>query len=158
MLVRKIVAHKAEFLGEVNQALKHQFTQNVSNPYFGVVARGQCLFSESFTKFWGQLAMMFSSRGKHTKAVHATSTAVDNEDIGVDTEQHLSHNSHKRQNKINAQATEIAAVKVELNKELQENKKLKYLFNPDKMVEAMTKVVAHNDSEGAPKNILGHSV
>ena len=30
---------------------------------------------------------------------------------------------------------------MELNKALQENKKLKDLFNPDKMVEAMTKAV-----------------
>ena len=75
---------------------------------------------------------MFGSRGKHTKAIHATSAAVINEDIGRDTEQNLSHNSHKRQNKIDAQAAKIATVKKELNIALQENKKLKYLFNPEK--------------------------
>ena len=47
VLVLKIVACKSEFLGEANQALKHQFR---------VVVRGQCLSSpdsESFTQFWG---------------------------------------------------------------------------------------------------------
>ena len=39
---------------------------------------------------------------------------------------HLSHNSRKRQNKINAQAAEIATVKAKLNKAL-EGKKIKRL-------------------------------
>ena len=82
--------------------------------------------------------MMFGSRGKLAKAVHATSMALDNDDIDVDTEQHLSHNSHKRQNKFDDQATEVVMVKVEVNNTVQENKKLKDLFNPDKMVETMT--------------------
>ena len=43
VLVQKIVAWKPEFINEVNQALKHQFSQNLRDPYFGVVARGQCL-------------------------------------------------------------------------------------------------------------------
>ena len=43
VLVQKIVAQKPQFKGEANQALKHQFAQNLRNPYFGVVARGQCL-------------------------------------------------------------------------------------------------------------------
>ena len=66
-------------------------------------------------------------------------------------EQHLSHNCHKRQNKIDAQATEIAMVKAELNKALQENKKLKDMFNPQKMVEAMTKVVSAMTMKEHPK-------
>ena len=57
-------------------------------------------------------------------------------------QQHLSHNSRQRQAKINAQAAEIANMKSELNKALQENKKLKSLFSPEKMVEAMTKAVS----------------
>ena len=87
---------------------------------------------------------MFSSQGKHVKAIHTTSAAVFNEEIGGDTlqEQPLSHNSNKWQNKINAQATEIATVKVELNNALQENQKIYNLFNPDIMVEAMSKVVS----------------
>ena len=55
ILVRKIVAQKPEFMSEANQALKHQCAENLRDPYFRVVARGQCLSSpdsESFTQFW----------------------------------------------------------------------------------------------------------
>ena len=54
VLVRKIVAWKPEFKNKANQDLKHQLAQNLQDPYFGVVARGQCLSSpdsESFTQF-----------------------------------------------------------------------------------------------------------
>ena len=104
--------------------------------------------------------MIFSSRGKHVKAVHATSAAVNNEKIGGDTlqEQPLFHNSCEWQNKINAQATEIATVRSELRKALQENHKLKNLFNPDQLVEAMSKSGQYNGHEGAPKDISVHSV
>ena len=54
VLVQKIVAQKPEFKCEANQALKHQFTQNLRDPYFRVVAREQCLCSpdsKSFTQF-----------------------------------------------------------------------------------------------------------
>ena len=53
----------------------------------------------------------------------------------------MSQNFKKRQNKIKAQAAENATVKAELNKALEENKKLKDLFSTGKMIEAMTKVV-----------------
>ena len=69
--------------------------------------------------------MMFHSQGKHSKAIHTKSVAVNSKEIGGDTAQHLSHNPHKHQNKIDAQATEIAMVRLELNKALQENQKLK---------------------------------
>ena len=39
VLVKKIVAQKPEFISEANQALKHQFAQNLRDPYFRVVAR-----------------------------------------------------------------------------------------------------------------------
>ena len=55
VLVRKFVAHKPEFISKANQALKHQFAQNLRDPYFRVVARGQCLSSpdsKSFMQFW----------------------------------------------------------------------------------------------------------
>ena len=45
ILVRKIIARKPEFIHEANQALKYQYAQNLRDPYFGVVARGQCLSS-----------------------------------------------------------------------------------------------------------------
>ena len=73
---------------------------------------------------------MFNSRGKHTKVVNVTSVALENEDI----EEQLSHNSRKRQNKFDGQATEITTIKTKLNKALEENKKLKDLYSPEKMV------------------------
>ena len=57
---------------------------------------------------------MFNSRCKHVNTVHATSAAVEEEY----TEQQLSHNSRKRQHKINAQNAKITTVKTELNKAL----------------------------------------
>ena len=140
VLVQKIVARKPEFIGEANQALKHQFTQNLRDPYFRVVARGQCLSSpdsKSFTQFWDRLELMFNSWGKQHARVSITTAAVDSGD-----QEHLSHNSRQKQAKIDAQAAEIASMKAELNRALQENKKLKSLFSPEKLVEAMTKGVS----------------
>ena len=92
---------------------------------------------------------MFNSRGKCTKVVSATSAAVG------DAGDHLSHNSRKRQNKIDAQAAEIATVKAKLNKALEENKKLKILFSTEKMIEAMTKGVSTMTVQGHPKTSKG---
>ena len=78
----------------MNQALKHQLAHNLRDLYFRVVVRGQCSASpdsESFTQFWGHLAMMFGSRGKHAKTVHTTSMGVTSEEIGGDPEQNLNH-------------------------------------------------------------------
>ena len=154
VLVRKIVAHKPEFIIEANQALKHQFAQNHKDPYFGVIARAQCLSSpdsKSFTQFQGRLALVFNSRGKCTKVVSATSAAVDSEE----SRDHLSHNSRKRQSKINAQAVEITAVKAELNKALEENKKMKDLFRPEKMIEVISKAVSAITMQSGPKTSKG---
>ena len=149
ILVWKIVAQKPEFIHEANQALKHQYAQNLRDPYFGVVARGQCLSSpdsESFTQFRGRLALMFNSRGKQQCArVTVSATAVESGDV-----EHLSRNSRQRQSKIDAQAAEIAQMKTELNKALQENKQLKNLFSQDKMVEAMTKAVSSMTVQSRP--------
>ena len=93
---------------------------------------------------------MFNGRGKqHAKAVSATSTAVDSGDM----RDHLSHNSSKRQSKINAQVAKITAVKAELNKALQENKKLKDFFSTEKLVEVMTKAVSAMTVQGSPKHL-----
>ena len=149
ILVRKIVARKPEFIHEANQALKHQYAQNLRDPYFGVVARGQCLSSpdsESFTQFRGRLALMFNSQGKQQRArATVSATAAECGDI-----EHLSCNSRQRQSKIDAQAAEIAQMKTELNKALQENKQLKNLFSQDKMVEAMTKAVSSMTVQSCP--------
>ena len=105
--------------------------QNLRDPYFEVVVRRQCLSSpdsKSFTQFRGWLALTFNSREKQCTRASVTSTAVD----CAHTEEHLSHNSRKRQAKINAQAAEIATMKTELDKALQENRRLKDLFSPEK--------------------------
>ena len=150
ILVCKIVARKPEFIHEANQALKHQYAQNLRDPYFGVMARGQCLSSpdsKSFTQFRGRLALMFNSRGKQQQCARATvsSTAVESGDF-----EHLSHNSRQRQNKINAQTSEIVQMKTKLDKALQENQQLKNLFSPDKMVKAMTKAVSSMTVQSCP--------
>ena len=152
-MVRKIVAQKLEFVSESNQALKHQFAQNLRDPYFRVVARGQCLSSpdsKSFTQFQGRLTLMFNSQGKQCTKASVTTAAVDSGD-----QEHLSHNSKQRQAKINAQAAGIASMKTELNKALWENKKLKSLFNPEKMVEAMTKAVSAMTMQSHPTSSRG---
>ena len=56
-------------------------------------------------------------------------------------DQQLSHNSCRHQSKINVQAAKIATVRSQLNKALEENQKLKDMFNLDQLVEAMTKAV-----------------
>ena len=148
VLVRKIVAQKPEFISKANQALKYQYTQKLRDPYFRVVARGQCLSSpdsESFTQFLGRLALMFNSWGKQCTKVSITTAAVESGD-----QEHLSCNSRQRQAKIDAQAAEIASMKAKLNKALQENKKLKSLFSPEKMVEVMTKVVSAMTVQSCP--------
>ena len=109
ILVRKIIARKLEFINEANQALKHQYAQNLRDPCFGVIARGQCLSSpdsKSFTQFRGRLALMFNNWGKQCVRANVTSAAVESGDS-----EHLSHNSRQRQNKIDAQAAEIAHMK-----------------------------------------------
>ena len=148
ILVRKIIAQKLEFISKTNQALKHQYAQNLRDPYFGVIARGQCLSSsdsESFIQFRGRFALMFNSWGKQSARANVTTTAVESVD-----QEHLSCNSRQRQSKIDAQAAEIANMKAELNKALQENKQLKSLFSPDKVVEAMTKAVRAMTVQSCP--------
>ena len=94
---------------------------------------------------------MFNSKGKYTKVVNVTSAAVDSGDARY----HLSHNSRKRQSKINAKAAEITTVKAELNKALEENKKLKDLFSSEKMIEAMTKADSPITVQSHPKTSKG---
>ena len=105
---------------EANQALKHQSAQNLRDPYFRVVARGQCLSSpnsKSFTQFQGQLALMCNSQGKQCAKANVTTLAVDSGE-----QEHLSHNSRQKQTKIDAQAAEIATVRQEIKKLVQPEK------------------------------------
>ena len=103
--------------------------------------------SESFTQFRGRLALMFNTWGKQRARANVTTAAVESGD-----QEHLSCNSRQRQNKINAQAAEITSMRAELNKALQENKQLKSLFSPDKMVEAMTKAVRAMTMQSCPSS------
>ena len=88
---------------------------------------------------------MFNSQVKQHVRANVTTAAVESGDS-----EHLSCNSRQRQNNINAQAAEIAQMKTELNKALQENKQLKSLFSLDKMFEAMTKVVSSRTVQSHP--------
>ena len=90
---------------------------------------------------------MFNSRGKQHARANVTTTAVES-----GNQEHLSHNSRQRQSKIDTQAAEIINMKAELKKALQENKQLKSLFSPDKMVEAMTKVVSPMTVQSHPSS------
>ena len=87
--------------------------------------------------------MMFGSQGKCVKAISTTSVTVSSEEIvwGTLQDQQLSCTSHRCQGKIESQASNIASVRSELDKALEENQKLKNMFNPDWLVEAMTKEV-----------------
>ena len=95
--------------------------------------------------------LMFNNRGKHAKVVSATAAAVDS----GESKDHLSHNSRKRQSKIDAQAAEITTVKAKLKKALEENKKLKDLLSPEKMIEAMIKAVSAMTVQGHQKTSKG---
>ena len=90
---------------------------------------------------------MFNSQGKQCAKVNILTTAVESGD-----QEHLSHNSRQRQAKIDAQAAEITNMKAELNKALQENKQLKSLFSPEKIVEAMTKAVSAMNVQSHPSS------
>ena len=99
--------------------------------------------------------MMFGSLGKYVMAIHATSMAVGSEEVCwviTDDQQHpLSHNSNRHQNKIDMQATVIAIMRSDLCHTLDESQKLKEMFNPDQLVEAMTKVVSNMTMKESPK-------
>ena len=76
--------------------------------------------------------------------------------IGVTLQdQQLSLNSHRHQNKIDAQAAEIATVRLKLNKALEENQKIKDMLNPDQLVETMTKAVSNMTMKESLKTLQG---
>ena len=60
ILVRKIIVRKPEFCFQYNKALKHQYTHNLKDQYFGAIVRNYLLTSlkaQSFTQIWGKLAL-----------------------------------------------------------------------------------------------------
>ena len=67
ILVHKIIARKLEFREDANEQLNSQYAHKLKNPYYAVIARSMLQSSEdseSFTQFWGHLAMTFGGRSK----------------------------------------------------------------------------------------------
>ena len=102
ILVCKIIARKPEFWEDANEQLKSQFAHKLKDPYYAAIARNMLQSSgdsETFTQFWGHLAMTFGGRSKsgktssHTAAIE-TSSYVISEEAG---ERRLSKNSRQRQ-------------------------------------------------------------
>ena len=68
---------------------------------------------------------MFNSQGKQRARVNVTMAAVESGDP-----EHLSCNSKQRQNKVDAQAAEIANMKAQRNKALQRKQTVEKLVQP----------------------------
>ena len=79
-------------------------------------------------------------------------------DILDNNQKSLSHNSHRCQHKINAQETEIATMKTELDWALEENWKLKEMFDQNQLVSMLTKAMSNLGVKEGPRNKSGHSV
>ena len=87
-LVHKIIARKPEFREDANEQLKCQFVHKLKDPYYAAIARSMLQSSEnseSFTEFWGHLAMTFGGRSKsgktssHTAAIETSSYVISEE-------------------------------------------------------------------------------
>ena len=87
ILVHKIIARKLEFRQDANGQLKSQYVHKLKDPYYAAIAHSmlQSSDSESFTQFWGCLAMMFGGRSRsgktsfHTAAIKASSYVISEE-------------------------------------------------------------------------------
>ena len=148
ILVCKIIARKPEFREDANEQLKSQFVHKLKDPYYAAIARSMLQSledTESFTQFWGCLAMMFGGRSKlgktssHTAAIE-TSSYIASEETG---ECRLLKNSRQRQQKIEQQASQISSLQAQ-------NKKLGQLLEPKYLVETITRAVASNLNMGKP--------
>ena len=148
ILVHKIIARKPEFREDANEQLKSQFMHKLKDPYYAVIARSMLQSSgdsESFTQFWGYLAMAFGGRSRsaktssHTAAIENSSYVI-SEEAG---EHKLSKNSRQRQSKIEQQASQISSLEAQ-------NRKLGQLLEPKFLVETITRAVASNLNMGKP--------
>ena len=121
ILMCKIVVLKLELEME---GLKHQYAHNLCDPYHGAIVQWQFLSSPEtyiFTHFRVQLVLMFGNRGKCSKPVNTVSSVVSLEvEEFASPQEYLSHDSHKYQNKIDAQAVKAASMKKELGQVLRE--------------------------------------
>ena len=150
ILVCKIIARKPEFREDANEQLKSQYAHKLKDPYYAAITRSMLQSSEdseSFTQFWGCLAMTFGGRSKsgktssHTAAIK-TSSYVISEETG---EHRLSKNSRQRQRKIEQQASQISSLEAQ-------NKKLGQLLEPKFLVETITRAVVSNLNMGKSNN------
>ena len=142
ILVRKIIAQKPSFREEANEQLKNQYAHKLHNQYYAAIAQSVLQTSdpsETFTQFWGWLALTFGSCSKSGKvsswtAAIETSTSVISE---VSRKPKLSKNSQQRQHKIDQQAAKISSLEAH-------NQKLAQLLEPKFLVKTITKAVASN--------------
>ena len=94
---------------------------------------------ETFTQFWGQLALTFGSHGRlgeissWAAAIETTASTISE----VSREPKLLKNSQQRQNRIDQQAAKISSLEAQ-------NQKLAQLLDPKFLVETITKAVASN--------------
>ena len=140
VLVWKIIARKTEFRTDANEQLKSQYAHKLKDLYYAAISHSMLQSSdsmESFTQFWGHLAMTFGGHSKlgkagfHTAVVEVSSCVI-SEAAG---EHRLSKNLRQRQNKINQQATQISSLEAQ-------NKKLGQLLEPKFLMETITQAVA----------------
>ena len=75
ILVRKIIARKPSFRAEANEQLKNQYAHKLHDQYYAAIAHSVLQTSdpsETFTQFWGQLALTFGSCSKSGKVSSQT--------------------------------------------------------------------------------------
>ena len=85
ILVRKIIAQKPSFRAEAKEQLKNQYAHKLHNQYYAAIAQSMLQISnpsETFTQFWGQLALTFGSCSKlekvssQTAAIETTASMI----------------------------------------------------------------------------------
>ena len=70
ILFRKIIAHKPSFRAEANKQLKNQYAHKLHDQYYAAIAHSVLQTSdpsETFTQFWGRLALTFGSCSRSGK-------------------------------------------------------------------------------------------
>ena len=80
ILVRKIIARKPSFRAEANEQLKNQYAHKLHNQYYAAIAHHVLQTSdpsETFTQFWGRLALTFGS--------HSRSGKVSSQTVAIET-------------------------------------------------------------------------
>ena len=85
ILVRKIIACKPSFRAEANEQLKHQYAHKLHDQYYAAIAHSVLQTSdpmETFTQFWGRLALTFGSCSRlgkissQTAAIETTASMI----------------------------------------------------------------------------------